>query len=686
MIQQTTSISPVDDDFIHDAVESAGINALRMALYQVTGDPDLATMKISKEKIRGGVLFDYVLGDAEKEIVKAKAREFLKKATPTTISPPPSYEETRKFINLFAGKIIEDNEAVSSYEELAFEDFPRGVRWTEKPPMQKLAKHKVIVIGAGLSGIATAIQLKLLGIPFTVIERQEGVGGTWLLNTYPECRVDTLSYLFQYRFEKNYHWTEYFAPRQETQKYLEHVCAKYGIYEHFQFNKEVVAAIWEESSSTWRLQVKKKETGEVEAYVANSIVSASGLFATPKRPNIPGIQTFKKPMFHTTEWDHAFDYADKRVAVIGTGSTGTQLTPGLAKYAKSVTVYQRTANWIVSYEGYKSKVQDHMRWLCDTMPYYWNWYCYAAYFRSLDLAALQVRDKDFETKAGQVNERNKSVRETLTNFIQDKMHDRPDLVAKLIPTHPPLVRRLVVDNGFYDALKEPHVELVTDNIDRITPNGILTVDGKEREFDGIVLSAGFETGQYFFPIDYKGVGGTTLSSLWSKDGARAYLGMVMPGFPNLFSLYGPNHQPRGGSLYSWAEIWARYAVSAIVWMIENDAKSMTVKSTVNDAYQEELDKRNATLIWESDGAGYYVNNFGRQGVNMPWITSEYHAMVVKPKPEDFKVMYRDSDLDGNLKGGRDRYVNLGKVDEVDSPRIGPKMSSNMSVDEHPVLL
>jgi 4-hydroxyacetophenone monooxygenase len=663
-----------DQKLIQAAVDQAGINALRMALYQVTGDPELATMKIAKQKIRGGVLFDYMLSPEDEQIVKNKAVSYLTAPSKPPVPGPPTVDESKKLMNLFAGSMIKDNDVQAGYEELAFETFPRGVEWSTRPPLEKLARHKVIVIGAGLSGIATAIQLKRLGIQYTVYERQGGVGGTWLLNTYPECRVDTLSYLFQYRFEKNYHWRDYFASREETQKYLEHVTKKYGILEDIKFNSEITSSVWDEVSSTWHLTIRDTQTGTESEAVSNSVISASGLFATPKTPDIKGIEKFKKPMFHTTQWDHTVDYAGKRVAVIGTGSTGTQLAPGIAATAKSLVVYQRTPNWIASYEGYKSRVTREMSWLCDNMPYYWNWYCYAAYFRSLDLAALQVRDAEYEAKGGCVNSRNDSVRETLTEFIKEKFSDRPDLIPKLIPKYAPLVRRLVVDNGFYDILKEPHVELVTDRIDSITEKGILTEDGKEREFDIIVLSLGFATGKYFFPIDYVGRGGVSLETCWKKDGARSYLGMVNPGFPNFFSLYGPNHQPRGGSLYSWAEIWARYAVRSVVYMIEHGLKTMEVKQSVYDEYQARLDKRIATLIWESDGAGYYVNEHGRQGVNMPWTTSEYHVMVIEPNPDDFTFEQDDKVLEEDKK------------QDLDFARSGNGYEPASRVDQQPVLL
>jgi 4-hydroxyacetophenone monooxygenase len=474
-----------------------------------------------------------------------------------------------------------------------------------------------------------------------VIERQADLGGTWLLNSYPGCRVDTLSFLFQYKFEKRYKWKDYFAAREDTQEYLHHVARKYGVENKIQYNREVVAADWNEDSATWKLRINNKREQRTEFLDANAIISASGLFATAEeKPDIPGLEKFRGHMFHTTNWDHSVDETGLRVALIGTGSTGTQLAPLVAAKAKQLTVFQRNPNWIASYEGYDASVSDHATWLFDNMPYYWNWYCYAAYFRSLDLAPLQVRDLEYEATGGCVNERNDKIRDALTKFVHTKMAKRPDLIEKLIPKIPPLVRRLVVDNGFYETLMEPHVDLVTEGIQEITETGIIDRTGKHREFDLIVLAAGFKTSKYFFPCEYTGRNGAKLEDIFSKDGARSYLGMTMPGFPNLFTLYGPNHQPRGGSLYSWAEIWCRYAVSSVVWMIENNAQDMEVKRDVFDAYQDRLDAENKKLIWEWKGASYYVNEHGRQAVNMPWTTSDYHAMVIKPNMDDFNVRSR----------------------------------------------
>jgi 4-hydroxyacetophenone monooxygenase len=630
----------VDENFIREAIQDASANTLRLALLQVTGDKELESMPVSKKEIRYGWLYDYVLSESDEKKVKEKAIDYLLKG-PREAPPPPPKEDVHRLIDIFSDEPLTNApedffDYEEGYEELALEDYPRDVKWTKQPSAETLEGWKVLIIGAGISGIAAGILLKRLGIPFEILERQGGVGGTWLLNTYPEARVDTLSFLFQYKFVKNYKWTEHFASRAETQKYLSFVANEHGILDNCRFNREVLAANWNESSAKWRVKVKHND-GREELLVANAVISASGLFSTPNLPDIPGIDSFKKPIFHTAQWNHGVNYHGKKVAVIGTGSSGTQVSPGLAPHVQKLAVYQRTPNWIVKIDGYRKSVSSHMRWMCDNMPYYWNWFCFAAFFRSMHIAELQYYDKEWQAQGGGVNRRNDGIRRALTEFMEEKFADRPDLLEKVKPRHAPLVRRLVVDNGFYDAIQRPNVELVTENIDRITEKGILSADGKEREFDLIVLAGGFKVSQYLWPVQYIGREGMTLEKAWAKDGARSYLGEVMPYYPNLFTMYGPNHQPRGGSLYSAGESWARYAVASIVGMIERGAKSMEVKKDVFDRYQEKLDQANKRIIWEMADSGYYVNKHGRQAVNMPWTTAEYHRLIRRPNFEDFDL-------------------------------------------------
>ena len=405
----------------------------------------------------------------------------------------------------------------------------------------------------------------------------------------------------------------------------------------FQFNTEVIAARWNEERATWTVTLRRTDGVETQA-TANFLITGSGLFSTPNMPDIPGIEGFQGKICHTTHWDHNYDYAGQRIAQIGTGSTGVQLMPALARAAEQLSVYQRSANWIAPTEGYRASVPDETRWLFDNLPYYWNWYCYSAFDTSLGLQNAQTYDHEYRRKHGGVSEANDRVKAMLTEYIRSQLGDRNDLIAKCMPNHAPLGRRLVVDNGFYEALRLPNVELVTEGIERITAHGIVSRDGVERPFDMIVLAAGFKVSKYLWPVQYDGRGHATLEKAWAKDGARSYLGMTMPGFPNLFMMYGPQGQPRSGGFYSWAEIWARYAVGMIVKTVEGGWRSAEVKREIFDDYNSRLDEAMKEILWEVEGAGSYFNNeFGRSQVNIPFRTEDYHAMVVDPNLQDYEL-------------------------------------------------
>lgn len=632
-------VKPVDDAFIRAAIDKSNLNALRLALLQVTGDPDLAKMRTKRHAIRGGAMFAHIMDPEDVPALKEKAVAYLSKGkADDVLPPPPSKAEARKLMDVFGDEPISEREFNYNYEELAYEEFPRPAEWTEKKPSaDKIDAFKIIVIGGGISGLAAAVQFERLGLNFQVLERQGGVGGTWLLNSYPGARVDTSSYLFQFKFVKNYPWSEYFASAGETLKYLEDVAERYGVEDRFRFHREVTGAVWHEDESEWELTVKNHADGSTETLRCNAVVSGSGLFATPNEPDIKGIKDFKGPVFHTAKWDHTVDYKDKRVALLGTGSTGTQLTPAVASEAKTLTIFQRTPNWIMNMDGYKDRIDDHVRFLFDRMPYYWNWHCYSAHVTSQQLQYMQTNDLEWQAKGGLINERNDLVRKNLTEYIQSKAEGIPGLLEKILPKHAPLVRRLVVDNGFYDALRRDNVDLVTEDIETFTERGIKTADDVEREFDMVVLGTGFKVSQYFWPCKYVGRDGATLDELWKKDGPRSYLGLVMPGFPNLFAFYGPNHQPRSGGFYSWAEIWSRYTAISLIHLIENGKTSIECRRDVFDEYNTRLDEEAKTLIWEQEGYGYYVNEHGRQSVNVPWHTADYHDMVTKPNFDDFEV-------------------------------------------------
>jgi 4-hydroxyacetophenone monooxygenase len=618
------------------AVEAADLNALRMALWQVTGDEALGRMSVVKVPVWGGVMVFDQLAPEHHEEVKAKAIAYLSNP-PEKVPPPISREEAPRLVASFEGvDRVSDALFGFAWEELAFDDFPREVKWHEKPSPEILKANHVTIIGAGVSGILAGVQLSRLGIPYTIFERHSDMGGTWHVNRYPEARVDITSYIYQYHFEKNYRWKSYFSDREETHNYLRFIAEKYDVLPNIRCGNEVTEARWNEEASAWDVTVRTGD-GEEQTIRSQFLLSASGLFNKPKLPAIPGLETFEGAVFHTTQWDESYDYSGKRIALIGNGSTGCQALPALAEKGESVTIFMRTPHWVFPMENYKGLVAPEVNWMLDHMPYYWNWFCYGRSRMSLRLQDVGEYDPEWQAKGGIISERNDRLRDTLTTFIGEKMAAKPELAEKLIPSWPPLARRPVVDSGWYDALLRENVAVVRTSIDHIEPRGIVDSEGELHELDLIVLATGFEVSRFLWPVRYTGRSGVTLEQAWSEDGARAYLGMSIPNFPNFFMFYGPNSQPRGGGgLHTWAEMWGRYIVNAIVHTIEGGHASIEVRPEAYHDYNRSLDERAKFLVRNSEGKGsYHINEFGRLVTNVPWDAEEYSGFIRHPEFDKF---------------------------------------------------
>lgn len=634
--ERLVPVGLVDDDFIRRAIDQAHLNALRVALYQQTLDPEFAAMTVETFAPAGTPFLSHVVASEHHARLKAKAFGYLRSGD-MTLQPIPTQSQALDLMSLFQGEPVDPANAGYGYEELAFADFPREARWRDKRP-ERAAAWLVTVIGSGFSGILAGIQLERLGIPFRIIERQSGIGGTWELNDYPEARVDITTFLYQYKFVKNYPWKSHFATRDELKDYIETVVDEFGIRDRIETDTRLTSARWNDQTQRWTLWIERADGG-VETFDSNIVISASGLFSTPNLPDIPGIADFAGAMFHTTAWDHDVTLTGKRVALIGTGSTGSQLMPELARRAQRLEVFQRTPNWVTPVRGYHDAVSPEKRWLLDTVPYYSNWYCYSHHVAQMQSQNLHEIDPDWVAGGGHISEKNDKLRNGLTRYIRRKTGSREDLFAKLVPWYAPMARRLVVDNGWYDALLRSNVELVTIGIDRFVPEGIMTSDGALHEFDLVVLGAGFKVSQYLWPVDYTGRAGATLGGLWAADGARAYQTMCLPGFPNFFMLYGPNAGVRAGSFHSWMEILMRYIAKAIVETIESGHDVIEVRRAAYDRYNAELDGEMTKMLWEREkgGGGYYVNRFGRSGVNMPWTLADFYRRTEAPDFADFEL-------------------------------------------------
>ncbi|WP_196809640.1 NAD(P)/FAD-dependent oxidoreductase [Nocardia sp. 348MFTsu5.1] len=610
---------------MRQALASSNLHALRLALLHATGDPELAAMKLELVPIRSGAAFEMTIAEESREDLFRKAEAFVAHKAADYIPRDLDDAEIREMMELALGQELTDEEFAVARTMPAVDEFPLFAEWTGERP-DRADDISVVIIGAGLCGIAMGVQLEQLGISYVIYERRPDVGGTWAINTYPDARVDTASTTYEYSFVKNYPWTEQFARQPEVRGYLEMVAKTYNVFENIRFEHEVQAAEFDDRSSSWALRVSDAE-GVAWDVSSNFVVTATGLFSTPKKLDTDGIEGFAGEVIHTTEWTDAHSAQGKSVAIIGNGSTGVQILSRIAEDAEQVHVFQRTPQWIAPREGYGEAVSPEMRWVLDNIPHYWNWARTTALKPNNPRDTIQP-DPEWRAAGGIFSKSNDRLRDNLTQYIRSQVDDRADLVEKLVPDYTPAARRPVVDNKWYRSLTRDNVELVTDGIERFSARGIVTVDGTERRIDLALTAVGFEVTKWLWPIDFRGRGGVHIEERWNREGGpRAYLGLAIPEFPNLFVLYGPNAQPATGGgigvggLPAWMESWVGYIARVIVAVTEdgNDCAEVTDEAfwEFNNAIDDEASK----LIWLDPAANpernYYVNEHGRLGTSTP---------------------------------------------------------------------
>lgn len=619
----------VDRDFIRRGIELADLNAVRVALYQHTHDPAIGELPTAIN-----------LSAEQRDMLVTAAVDWLEANAGPGMPEEPAPDELRSLMNMATKDDMGDLEFEARRELPAFKPFPCTASWTgEKPEIPE--GFRVIVIGSGFSGIAMGVQLELLGIPYTVLDKQPEPGGTWSVNRYPDIRVDTISITYEYAFEKEYRWSEYFGRGAEVRSYLEYVSKKHGVYANTKFDHLVVKAAWDDDRSVWVVDAETPEG--VKSYEGTFIVNALGTFNNPKIPDFEGADQFTGQVAHPARWPKDFDATGKRVAVIGNGSTGVQLLSKIADDAEQVYVFQRTPQWISPRDKYGAPVEPEVLWLLDNFPGYWNWWRYMAIAALFGTHGFLVADEEWRAKGGHWNPMSDKLRDDLTAYIKVQTGGRQDLIDRLIPDYAPFSRRPVVDNGWYRSLTRDNVELVTGSIERLTEKGLVGSDGVEREVDIIVTATGFDVVKYLYPAKYTGRNGRDVWELWAEDGPRAYLSMMVPEMPNMFMLYGPNSQPLSGGtgLPIWYVIWSAYAATCMIKTIEEGKTTVEVKRDAYERYNKALDEEaSKLLLLDDEGApdkNYYVNEHRRLQVNAPWYGPEYHRLCTQIDWNDLEV-------------------------------------------------
>jgi len=514
-------------------------------------------------------------------------------------------------------------------EEMGFEPDPGPARVL--PAAIGDQDLRVVIIGAGLSGMAVAVGLQRAGVPFVILERNADVGGVWLTNRYPGAGVDTPSYLYSYSFFPR-NWSTHFGKRDEMAEYTSAAADHFALREHIEFGIEVDAATWDDDAQRWTVRAGDR------TWVAPVVISAVGLFNTPTVPDLPGRELFGGPVFHTADWPADLDVTGKRVAVVGTGASAMQVVPAIAERTAHLTVFQRSPQWIAPNSEYFARVGGEVHWLMENVPYYHAWYRFrlAWVFNDRVHASLQI-DEGWEHPERSLNAVNDGHRRFFTRYIEQQLDGRPDLVEKCLPTYPPFGKRMLLDNGWYAALRRDDVELVTESVTGFTGTGVVTASGAAHPADVVVLSTGFGAQHYLPGIEVRGRGGAELHDVWGVDDASAYLGVTVPGFPNLFLMYGPNtNAGAGGSFIFVAEAQGRYIVELITTMLRDGIGALECRHEALHRWVEDVDAAHRRMVWSHPGmTTYYRNSRGRVVTNSPYRVVDYWAMTHDANLADF---------------------------------------------------
>lgn len=617
------------------ALEDVSVPTLLLSLVHLTGDT-----RYLEEFAQAGLFLNEIQGFMAED-VKARARalaldalvDYRDRGCPEPAPLPPHV--VRRMLDWAACEPVGDEylPLVSEELDLAGAD-PRR---PEPIEAAQAATCPVLVIGCGESGLLAAIRLAQAGLPYTVVEKNAGPGGTWWENRYPGARVDVANHFYCYSFEPSNAWSHYFAEQPELRDYFTAVMAKHGVAQNVRWQTEVVAARWNDDAARWLVELRGAD-GELSTVTARAIISAVGQLNRPHLPDIPGADCFAGPAFHSAAWDDGVDVTGRRVALIGAGASGFQIAPAIADDVARLTVFQRTAQWMFPNPMYHDRVPDGVRWAMDHLPYYSRWYRFLVLWPGADkgLDAALV-DPAYAAQDHAVSEINALARMMFTEWITGQIGDDQDLLAKVLPDYPATGKRTLQDNGSWiRTLRRDHVELVRTPIDRITADGVVTADGQRYPADILVYATGFRATEVLWPMTITGRDGVDLRAVWGER-PYAYRGITVPGFPNLFLTYGPGtHLAHGGSLIFNSELQMRY-IGQCLARLADDVAAMEPTPEATEEWRGRSQRAIAQTVWAhpSIAHSYFKNSAGKIHTVSPWKLYEYHAAVREPVWSDY---------------------------------------------------
>jgi 4-hydroxyacetophenone monooxygenase len=626
-----------NDEQIAKALLDVSIPTLMLSLVHMSGDPGL----IRGELKPAGLFLNEVQGymsEEDKAAVRKIALEIIADyrdrgcPEPEPIGP----ELLQEMMQWLVCEPVPPEYVPMLLEEMELDGRDsRAARSTLEP-----ADFPVVVIGCGESGLLAGIRLKEAGIPFTIVEKNAGVGGTWWQNTYPGARVDVGNHFYCYSFEPTDQWTHFFAEQPELQAYFQSVMDRHDIGSHVLWETEVTEASWDDDTATWSVQARDRN-GATTTLSARAVISAVGQLNRPHVPQIDGQQDFAGPAFHSSEWDHSVELHGKRVAMIGAGASGFQIAPAIAGDVARLTVFQRTAQWMFPNPNYHAEVGPGLQWALRHLPFYGRWYRFLLFWPGCDkgLAAAYV-DPDYPDQQKAVSEINEITRIMFTEWISSQVGDDRELLAKVVPDYPATGKRTLQDNGSWlRTLTRDNVELVRAGIDRFECDAVVAADGTRYPADVIVYATGFQANKMLWPMTITGRGGEILAERWGER-PSAYLGITVPGYPNFFCMYGPGtNLAHGGSLIFHSECQMRYITQCLELLIGGGHASLEPREDKATDWHERSQAEMRKLVWSQPSVkhSFYKNSFGEVHILSPWRLVDYWTWTREPDPQDFVI-------------------------------------------------
>ncbi len=632
----------MDSDQIEQLIAASDLPSLLAALAHATGDPGL---------VPGSLWLDPDLalqpegGWDQEQLGRARdlAVSGLQRLTgPEGGADAPDDALVPELIDWLTGADLDGGYRRMLAEELAVTGdmrIPEPITAGDWPAANT-SDHAVAVIGAGMSGILAAHRLEQAGIDCVVLDKNGDVGGTWLENTYPGCRVDVFNHVYSYSGEQRPDWPEYHSSQPVLLDYFRDCARRWGIRDRIRFDVRVDSLAWDDATCRWVIRLGT--SSGPEEITAGAVVSAVGQLNRPLMPDIEGVDSFAGEQFHSSAWRHDIDWQDLRVAVIGTGASALQFIPHLAEAAAHVTVFQRTPPWLIPRPVYHEPLADGLLRLFELVPGYAHWFRLRLFWCTHEgtVGALR-RDPAWDGPLDQaVSRRNEEARRLLTLYLHSEFGDRPDLLAKVVPDYPVGAKRVVLDNGIWArTLKRPNVELVSGGIERVEPDGVRGADGRLHPAEVVVHGTGFRASEFLMPMRVTGRDGNDLHETWNGD-ARAYNGVCVPGFPNLFCLYGPNTNiVVNGSIIYFAESAAHYVVECMRLLAERGATAMDCRPDAYERYAALMDEHNSQMAWGiSPVNSWYKSPSGGVAQNWPLPLVDYWRQTRRPDPADFELI------------------------------------------------